>query len=93
MSCPDPLAYRLDLRQTQRAFAALLDRARPEPADIAAARRSLMALDHAGRGCLTRWLAWQLFTRNALALTRIERVDARLAAAALDEAAQQGRGA
>ena len=71
------------LKLAQRAFAALLD-AQQFATDLAfAARRYQQALDRDGAHWLTRWLAWQLHARNPQALARIERIDARLAAAAL----------
>lgn len=64
----------------QRAFAALLDRPQFDASQALAARGTLAALDRIDAGRLSRWLAWQSHVRNPQALTRIERVDQRLAA-------------
>ncbi len=64
----------------QRAFAALLDRPQFDASQGLAARCVLATLDRVDSARLLRWLAWQSHVRNPQALTRIERVDQRLAA-------------
>ena len=68
------------LVRAQRACSSLLDRASFDPVDAFAARQSLGALDRVDHARLLRWLAWQSIARNPQALSRIERLDARLAA-------------
>lgn len=67
----------------QRVFAGLLDARRFDANLAMASRMRAVALDKADLARLTRWLAWQTHVRNPQALTRIERVDQRLAAGVL----------
>ncbi|MEO8672945.1 MAG: hypothetical protein ABI411_16635 [Tahibacter sp.] len=71
------------LMHAQRSCATLLDRSVFDAADAFAARRTVGALERADHIRLVRWLAWQSVARNPQALTRIERLDARLAASVL----------
>ncbi|GMV28548.1 MAG: hypothetical protein AMXMBFR59_06730 [Rhodanobacteraceae bacterium] len=83
MSSAPELQLTQSFKLAQRVCASLLD-AREFDARLAMASRiRIAALDKLDLARLTRWLAWQAHVRNPQALTRIERVDQRLAAGVL----------
>ena len=88
MDHADELRLTPAFKLAQRTFAQLLDRRALDAADAFAARQSMRALQRDDRTRLLRWLGWQCYARNASALTRIERVDSRLAAGVLHARAQ-----
>lgn len=77
----------LQLSQTfklaQRVFSEVLDTRHLDARLAMAARVRIAALDKLDLSRLARWLGWQTHVRNPQALTRIERIDQRLAAAVL----------
>lgn len=83
MSSIAELQLSQSFKLAQRTFAALLDGRHFDASLAMAARVRMVALDKLDLGRLTRWLAWQSRVRNHQALTRIERVDQRLAATVL----------
>ena len=83
MSSAPELQLSQSFKLAQRVCAGLLD-ARHFDASLAMASRvRIAALDQLDLARLTHWLAWQTHVRNPQALTRIERVDQRLAASVL----------
>ena len=80
MSSSSELHLSQSFKLAQRAFAVLLDKPQFDASQGLAARGMLAALDRLDSARLLRWLAWQSHVRNPQALTRIERVDQRLAA-------------
>jgi hypothetical protein len=80
MSPSTELHLSQSFKLAQRAFAALLDLPQFDASLGLAARGKLASLDRVDTARLARWLAWQSHVRNPQALTRIERVDQRLAA-------------
>jgi hypothetical protein len=83
MSSVPELQLSQSFKLAQRVFAALLDAAHFDASLAMAGRVRMAALDKLDLARLTRWLAWQALVRNPQALTRIERVDQRLAAGVL----------
>ncbi|MBL8297236.1 MAG: hypothetical protein JNN30_02705 [Rhodanobacteraceae bacterium] len=83
MSSPPELRLSQAFKIAQRIYASLLDARHFDASFALAARAYLAALDKLDQERLTRWLAWQTQVRNPQALTRIERVDQRLAARVL----------
>lgn len=83
MSSLPELQLSQPFKLAQRAFSEVLDMRQFDASLAMAARVRIAALDKLDLSRLIRWLGWQTHVRNPQALTRIERVDQRLAASVL----------